>query len=131
LGLNPEKFGVQKAKETNITFADNDVEHIDPTGTNHDAFSYGLKKSLFNYMHSIGLDEPLHKWFDHKTPKPSVPADFIVQCLQEATLNSSKPNTKVVFIGTIPSIEIVSKSKKEIHGKKLNCCFKQTKKRYK
>lgn len=112
VGLNPEKFGVQKAKETNITFADNDVEHIDPTGTNHDAFSYGLKKSLFNYMHSIGLDEPLHKWFDHKTPKPSVPADFIVQCLQEATLNSSKPNTKVVFIGTIPSIEIVSKSKK-------------------
>ncbi|MEI2710447.1 MAG: radical SAM protein [Chitinophagaceae bacterium] len=33
VGLHPEKFGVQKANETNITFADNDVEHIDPTGT--------------------------------------------------------------------------------------------------
>jgi hypothetical protein len=63
-------------------------------------------------MHAVGLDEPLHKWFDHKTPKPSVPADFIINALQEPELNSNKPNAKIVFIGNQPTIEIISRSKK-------------------
>jgi hypothetical protein len=112
VGMNPEKFGVKKAKEVNITFADNDVEHIDPTGTNHDAFSFGLKKSLLNYMHQVGLDEPLHKWFEHKTPKPSVAIDFINKALLEDELLTHKPTSKIVFIGNTPTIEIISKSKK-------------------
>lgn len=127
VGLNPEKFNVQKAKEVNITFADNDVEHIDPTGTDHEAFSYGLKKSLLNYMHAVGLEEPLHKWFDHKTPKPSVPADFIINALQEPELNNNKPNNKVVFIGNMPSLEIINRSKKGNTWEEASITF-QTKK---
>ena len=127
VGLNPEKFNVQKAKELNITFADNDVEHIDPTGTDHEAYSYGLKKSLLNYMHAVGLDDPLHKWFDHKTPKPSVPADFIINALQEPELNSNKPNSKVVFIGNLPTVEIITRSKKGNTWEEASITF-QTKK---
>jgi hypothetical protein len=127
VGLNPEKFNVQKAKEVNITFADNDVEHIDPTGTDHEAYSYGLKKSLLNYMHAVGLDDPLHKWFDHKTPKPSVPADFIINALQEPELNSNKPNSKVVFIGNLPTVEIITRSKKGNTWEEASITF-QTKK---
>ncbi len=127
VGLNPEKFNVQKAKEVAISFADNDVEHIDPTGTDHEAFSYGLKKSLLNYMHAVGLDEPLHKWFDHKTPKPSVPADFIVNVLLEQDLNNNNPNSKIVFIGNMPTIEIISRSKKGNTWEEASITF-QTKK---
>lgn len=127
VGLNPEKFNVQKAKEVNITFADNDVEHIDPTGTDHEAFSYGLKKSLLNYMHAVGLEEPLHKWFDHKTPKPSVSPDFIINALQEPEINTNKANTKIVFIGNMPTVEIITRSKKGNTWEEVSITF-QTKK---
>lgn len=127
VGLEPEKFGVKKAKEVAIGFADNDVEHIDPTGTDHDSFSYGLKKSLFNYMQGVGLDEPLHKWFEHKTPKASVQPDFIAKALQEPELSNNKPTSKVVFIGNMPSVEIVQRNKKGNTWEEASLTF-QTKK---
>ena len=112
VGLNPEKFGVKKAKETFITFADNDVEHIDLTGTDHDSFSFGLKKSLLNYMHNVGLDETLNKWFEMKVPKTSVDPNFIINSIDNDMLTEHKPTSKVIFTGTLPTIEIISKSKK-------------------
>ncbi|MFY7840298.1 MAG: B12-binding domain-containing radical SAM protein, partial [Lacibacter sp.] len=63
VGMNPEHFKVKRAKDVAITFADNDVEHIDETGADHESFSFGLKKSLFNYMQGVCLEDPLHKWF--------------------------------------------------------------------
>ena len=112
VGLNPEKFGVKKAKETFITFADNDVEHIDLTGTDHDSFSFGLKKSLLNYMHNVGLDETLNKWFEMKVPKTSVDPNFIINSIDNDMLTEHKPTSKVIFTGTLPTIEIINKSKK-------------------
>ena len=127
VGLDPEKFGVKKAQETVITFADNDVEHIDATGTDHHSFSLGLKKSLFNYMQDIGFDEPLHKWFDIKIPKTSIPSDFILNTLSADEMLEYKPTTKLVFIGNMPSIEIIAKSKKGSHWELASLTF-ETKK---
>ncbi len=112
VGLEPEKFGVQKAAQPHITFADNDVEHIDPSGADHVTFAQGLKTSLFNYMQETGLDEPLHKWFDFKVPKTSVAADYIINILTGDTLRAYKPTTKLMYIGVAPCLEIVVKSKK-------------------
>ena len=112
VGLEPEKFNVKKANEVEILFADNDVAHIDLTGTDHDSFSFGLKKSLLNYMHGVGLEEPLHKWFDMKVPRTTINASFIADALDEAEMNSYQPSSKVFFIGNLPSVEIITKSKK-------------------
>ena len=112
VGLEPEKFNVKKANEVDISFADNDVAHIDLTGTDHDSFSFGLKKSLLNYMHGVGLEEPLHKWFDMKVPRTSIHPNFIADALDEAELISYQASSKVIFIGNLPSIEIITKSKK-------------------
>ena len=117
VGMNPEKFGVKKAKETAITFADNDVEHIDPTGTDHNKFSFGLKKSLLNYMHGLCFDDPLSNWFDavdmgFKVPKTRVAPDFIVNALLEEDTITYKPTAKVVWLGKPPVVEIITKSKK-------------------
>ena len=112
VGLSPEKFGVKKAKEIEITFADNDVEHIDSTGTDHESFSYGLKKSLLNYMHGLGIDEPLFKWFEMKIPKTSVDVNFINNVLSDDSLQIYKPTTQLIFLGNLPTIEIIIKSKK-------------------
>jgi hypothetical protein len=112
VGMNPEHFKVKKAKEVSITFADNDVEHIDETGTAHDEFSFGLKKSLFNYMQGIGLEEPLHKWFDKKVPKTTMAPDYILNIVAEEELPLNKPNAKIVFTGKLLSTEVITKSKK-------------------
>ncbi len=112
VGLAPSKFGVKKETELIGTFANNDIVHIDETGAEHDTFSFGLKKSLLNYMHGALLDEPLHKWFDFKTPKPSVPANYIEKVLDAEELSAHKPTAKVVYLGKQPTLEITTKSKK-------------------
>ncbi len=112
VGLEPEKFKVIANKPAVIAFADNDVEHEDPTGADHAAYGFGLKKSLLNYMHGACLDFPLHKWFDFKVPKTSIPPDYIQRILDEEEMASVKPTTKIIYTGTIPVVEIVTKSKK-------------------
>ena len=102
------------------TFADNDVVHEDPTGTDHAAFSFGLKKSLLNYMNGLGLEDPLTNWFDpditgFKVPKTKVPSEFIVNALLEDEINANKPGTKIVWLGNTPVLDIFTKSKKGNH----------------
>ena len=111
VGLNPEEFGVvPHLKE--ITFANNDVEFRDKTGIDHSKFSFGLKKSLFNYMHGICFDNPLQEWFDFKIPKTKIHPDYIHDCLLEEENFSTKPNAKIIFTSSKPLIEYFIKSKK-------------------
>ncbi|HLP63972.1 B12-binding domain-containing radical SAM protein [Flavobacterium sp.] len=111
VGMFPEEFGV--IPELNeISFANNDINFKDKTGINHDKFSYGLKKSLFNYMHGIGFDFELSEWFDFKIPRTTIAPDYIISCLEKATDFSLKPSAKVVWIGGKPIESIFTKSKK-------------------
>ena len=111
VGMNPEEFGVTP-QLNEITFANNDIQFKDKTGINHDKFSFGLKKSLFNYMHGICFDYPLQDWFDFKIPNTKIDPDFIYNSLHEENTFSTKPNAKVVWVGGRPSSEIFTKSKK-------------------
>lgn len=111
VGMFPEEFGV--VPEMNeITFANNDIQFIDKTGINHDKFSFGLKKSLFNYMHGICFDYDLQDWFDFKIPKTKISPDFIENSLLEDNLFVVKPSAKIVWIGGKPQVEAFVKSKK-------------------
>jgi hypothetical protein len=123
VGMCPEKYKVSVAKKAVITFANNDVPHLDPTGADHESFSYGLKKSLHNYLHALCLDNPLHTWFDFKTPKPTVAEDFILKCLEEEELNSFKSTARIVFFGHLPHVEAFTKSKKGNQWEMLSLRF--------
>ncbi|AWO00214.1 radical SAM protein [Chitinophaga alhagiae] len=112
VGLHPARFLVKKETELVGAFANNDLVHIDETGADHEAFSFGLKKSLFNYMHGICLDDPLQKWFEFKVPKTRIPTDYIVQALTEDQLAAAKPTAKVVWLGKTPQVDILTKTKK-------------------
>lgn len=112
VGLDPEKFGVIKETEALGTFANNDILYKDTTGINHDQFSFGLKKSLFNFMHGICFDFPLQDWFDFKIPKTTIPFDFIENALDDLEDFKLKPSAKIVWLGGNPSIEYYTKSKK-------------------
>lgn len=111
VGMFPEEFGVIP-DQNEIMFANNDINFKDKTGINHDKFSFGLKKSLFNYMHGICFDYDLQDWFDFKIPKTKIPSDFIYNCLEKEQNFSTKPNAKIVWLGGKPQAEIFTKSKK-------------------
>lgn len=123
VGLAPEKFGVKAVIPFTPSFADNDVVHEDPTGAEHELFSEGLKKSLHNYMHGVGFDVPLHKWFEHKTPKTTITPDYIRRQLQSAEPEPPRGNARVVFNGSIPAIEFFVKSKKGSSWNMASLCF--------
>ncbi|QBN18325.1 B12-binding domain-containing radical SAM protein [Flavobacterium nackdongense] len=112
VGMDPEKFGVVKETETIGTFANNDINYRDKTGIDHDQFSFGLKKSLFNFMHGICFDYELQEWFDFKIPKTKIHPDFIGNALEEEEDFNIKPTAKIVWLGGKPLIEHFTKSKK-------------------
>jgi hypothetical protein len=112
VGFFPEEFGVVPIYYDEILFANNDVNFKDKTGINHEKFSFGLKKSLFNYMHGICFDFPLQDWFDFKIPKTSIPPDYITSCLEKEVSFTVKSSLKVIWIGEKPQVETFTKSKK-------------------
>ena len=112
VGMHPERFGVVKETEAIGTFANNDINYIDKTGIDHDKFSYGLKKSLFNFMHGICFDYKLQDWFDFKIPRTVVPSDFIEKALVDENRFSIKPTAKVIWLGGKPETETFIKHKK-------------------
>ncbi|SDL56417.1 Radical SAM superfamily enzyme YgiQ, UPF0313 family [Pedobacter steynii] len=112
VGMHPERFGVVKETEVIGTFANNDINYTDKTGIDHDKFSFGLKKSLFNFMHGICFDYKLQDWFDFKIPKTTVPPDFIEKAIREESKFNTKPTAKVVWLGGKPDAEGFTKYKK-------------------
>ena len=112
VGQNPSHYAVEITDSTLGTFANNDLVHTDKKGTKHDDFSFGLKKSLFNYMHLDCFDTTLQEWFDFKTPKTSIEPNYIQTILNQQELKTPKPNTKVIYLGEMPEIEFSIQSKK-------------------
>src|SRR5690606_20378171 len=64
VGLHPEQFDVINLTQNLGSFANNDLVHKEKSGLVHDKFSFGLRKSLFNYMHGQCFDFPPQEWFD-------------------------------------------------------------------
>lgn len=111
IGLDPGKYNVRKLTEEQGSFANNDIDHMDPSGADHEAFGYGLKKALHNYMHGACLDHPLQKWFEFKIPKTTVANDFIDSAIREAEYVPGG-GQKLIWIGIMPETKTVTRSKK-------------------
>jgi hypothetical protein len=126
VGLEPEKYKVKKVSEEIGTFANNDIAHTDPTGANHELFGFGLKKALLNYMHGACFEMPLQKWFDFKTPKTTVPSDYIVNALADPEYIVANSN-KVIWLGVMPKYSIVQKSKKGSKWEEMMLSFENNK----
>ena len=122
VGMFPEEFGV--IPELNeISFANNDINFKDKTGIDHNKFSFGLKKSLLNYMHGIGFDFRLQDWFDFKIPKTKIHPNYIEDCLYDGKEFRIKSSAKIVWIGGKPISEIFTKSKKGISWEMMKLTF--------
>jgi radical SAM superfamily enzyme YgiQ (UPF0313 family) len=112
VGLEPDKYMVRKKTDAVGSFANNDIEHIDMTGADHETFSFGLQKSLYNFMHQVGLDDPLQKWFDFPVPKTTVPPDYILKAIKETDSILFRPTAKVIWTGNLGKAEYFTQTKK-------------------
>jgi hypothetical protein len=130
IGMQPEKFKVKRASALVGAFANNDLVHIDESGARHEEFAFGLKKSLFNYMHGIGLNDPLQKWFDFKVPKTKVAPDHIQKILEQEAYSASKPTARIVYLGRPPIVEHIVKSKKGNSWEVTSLTFQDKRKKH-
>jgi hypothetical protein len=115
IGITPDAYKVVKTGPAKGLFAENDLEFVDPVGTDHESFSDGLKKALFNYMHGIGFDFPLQDWFGFRIPKTTIPPNFIFKAISNYSDHAPKAEHKLIWIGTSPYIQVQETHKK---GKK-------------
>ena len=83
VGQDPAAYGITLQPLPPVSFAKNDIGFTDPTGTDHDALGIGLKKAIYNYMHGIGLDEDVRRWFDMPVPKSRVGRGRIARALAQ------------------------------------------------
>jgi hypothetical protein len=113
VGLNPEDFGVKRVGPILGTFANNDLVHEDPEGAEHELYSEGLRKALFNYMHGVCFDDDLQEWFDFKVPQTSVNSFAIEIALAQGGSDNLKGNKLVVWTGKLPEKRAYKTKKKQ------------------
>lgn len=106
IGQHPDAFEVQRLGPHFEGFAENDLVHDDPLGTQHELFSEGLKRSLFNFMNGIGLDYSVNDWFDFKTPETEVASDFIAYALRVFPKRKYRSNDRVLWLNTLPHLSV-------------------------
>jgi hypothetical protein len=113
VGLHPEQYKVIKSGPQDGSFANNDLIHEDPKGANHDLYAEGLRKSLYNFMHSNCLDWPAHDWFDFKTPKTSIQPTLIQKYINDYQIaDTDKLKYKLIWLGKMPDFNVTGKNTK-------------------
>ena len=122
VGMDPSAYGITPNYQ-DITFANNDIEFVDSTGIDHTQFSFGLKKSLFNFMHGIGFEIPMQDWFDFEIPETTIDPDFINNNLATETVFNTKPTAKIIWIGNTPLVSEFTKTKKGQSKQMLQLAF--------
>lgn len=111
IGLDPSLHGIRITGPAFEGFAENDLRHKDLAAGDTGWLGTGLRKALFNYMHGVGFDTEVRKWFERPVPKPRVPRDLIVSA-REASPRQDDPEAerRCVWIGGEPVVESSGRS---------------------
>jgi radical SAM superfamily enzyme YgiQ (UPF0313 family) len=76
-----ESFGVMLPPRGGARFAENDLPHLDPEGTDHDAVDAPLVAMLAAWMRGRELARPVHTWFSSDAPPTLEAPDRIARAL--------------------------------------------------
>ena len=92
-----EEYGLSAGGKNN-PFANNGVEFTDSSGIDPDKFSDGLRRSVYNWMLGICLDNDIRTWFGFPVHEPKAGKNFV-----RNILNSPSPlpgmNKRIVWLG--------------------------------
>lgn len=109
IGTNPKLFKIEIPKKQINSFANNDLDHIDKTGSDPDKYGDGLKKALYNYLHGICFDTPVHKWFNKNTKQTTISPFLIDNYITEAEQVLMPPaNKNLYFINQLPTFKTLT-----------------------
>jgi len=115
VGQHPQDYGIEITGPVPGDFAMNDLQYLDPVGAEHDRFSEGLNKAVYNFMHGVGLDFPLGSWFDFNISKTTCKPHSVSSFLRTPpSLNLDQK--QMMWIGPIPELSnhsSVGKGKKD------------------
>jgi len=117
VGMDPKKYKTKLISNQLGTFANNDLEYEDESGVDHELFSEGLRVSLFNFMRGIGFEIPLQQWFQSDVPKTIISKSYIENVLEMPEELNTRPSSKILFLGNLPTILNFKKIKK---GKEIS-----------
>ncbi len=77
IGKNPDAFGITVTGPEFEGFAQNDLLHEDPEGTDHPKYTKGLNDALHSYLNRTGFEKDLQEWFDFPITPTSHPKELI------------------------------------------------------
>jgi radical SAM superfamily enzyme YgiQ (UPF0313 family) len=89
IGKNPDAFGITITGPEFEGFAQNDLWHVDPEGTDHPKYTKGLNDALHSYLNRTGFDKDLQQWFDFPITPTSHPKDLIESYLEKDSVKVS------------------------------------------
>jgi hypothetical protein len=94
----PERYGITILDKEKHPFANNEIAFHDPVQEQHPDFGPGLTKATYNFMHGMGFDQPVLRWFDFKIPATTVPPRLVKNYLKNQ-LVTLPANRQLVWIG--------------------------------
>jgi hypothetical protein len=102
----PDKYQIKINKKQPNLFANNDIPFTDLIGCDHENFSFGLKKAIFNFMNGVGIDFKLQEWFEFQIPKPQINSNYIKKLIksQSHLINPKQDQSQIVWMGNLPVI---------------------------
>ncbi|NND31452.1 MAG: radical SAM protein [Saprospiraceae bacterium] len=103
VGINPAAFQVERIGPDFAGFAENDLEHKDVLGAEHQIYSEGLRRSIFNYMNGMGLDTDLSFWFDFPVPETTIRSNYINKIIRTKEPLPGNLRKQCCWIGGAPS----------------------------
>ena len=92
------KFNISVPNKELNTFANNDVNYIDNSGSGIDDMGNGLKKAVYNFVLGIELDKDIRSWFDLSLPKPKIKKGFVRKILDSKRYNVNT-DKKILWLG--------------------------------
>jgi len=96
---DPHRFGIRLVDQPPDTFSRNDVQHLDPTGGDHDRFDAVLPAALNAWMQGRELHRPVHSWLKDNTLQATQAPHRIADALTN-TPASSGPD--LIWLGGSP-----------------------------
>jgi len=82
IGKNPKEYDIEITGPVFEGFAQNDLYHIDPKGTEHQKFTKGLNLALNNYLNRTGFEIKTQDWFDFEVSGTTVYENLILDSLK-------------------------------------------------
>lgn len=77
MAAHPAAWRMRVSPPAHGAFAQNEIPWDDPARERHHRLGEGLRRATYNFMHGIGLDQDVRRWWTGRMPRPRVAPDFI------------------------------------------------------